>query len=98
MRSESATALRCAGGEEARRRASEERLGIARELHDALGHQLSLINLQAGLALHLDQELPVQARSALAAIRQASLDALGELRSVLDLLRQQDRPAPRSPC
>jgi signal transduction histidine kinase len=97
MRLDRATAVRCAGAEPAPRRASEERLGIARELHDALGHHLSLINVQAGVALHLDQELPVQARSALAAIKQASLDALGELRSVLDLLRQQDWPAPRSP-
>jgi signal transduction histidine kinase len=75
----------------------QERLHIARELHDALGHHLSLINLQAEVALHLDQELPTQVRCSLAAIKQASLDALGELRSVLDLLRQQHQPAPRAP-
>jgi signal transduction histidine kinase len=91
-----AAVMRCAGGEEALGQGSEERLRIARELHDALGHHLSLINLQAALALHLDQDLPAQARSSLTAIKQASLDALGELRSVLDILRRQDRPALRS--
>jgi signal transduction histidine kinase len=83
--------------EEARRRASEERLRIARELHDALGHHISLINVQAGVALHVNEELPEQARSALDAIRQASKEALAELRSVLDILRQGDEQAPRSP-
>jgi signal transduction histidine kinase len=83
--------------EEARSRAAEERLRIARELHDALGHQLSLINVQAGVALHINEELPEQARSALAAITDASREALTELRSVLDILRQSDEPPPRSP-
>jgi signal transduction histidine kinase len=83
--------------EEARRRASDERLRIARELHDALGHHLSLINVQAGVALHVNEELPEQARSALEAIRQASKEALTELRSVLEILRQGDEQAPRSP-
>ncbi|MGH2661161.1 MAG: sensor histidine kinase [Actinomycetota bacterium] len=83
--------------EEARRRASEERLRIARELHDALGHHISLINVQAGVALHVNEELPEQARSALDAIRQASKEALTELRSVLEILRQGDEQAPRAP-
>jgi signal transduction histidine kinase len=83
--------------EETRRRASEERLRIARELHDALGHHIALINVQAGVALHLDEELSEQARAALDAIRQASKEALTELRSVLDILRQVDEHAPRTP-
>jgi signal transduction histidine kinase len=83
--------------EEGLRRASEERLRIARELHDALGHQLSLISVQAGVALHVNQELPDQARSSLQAIKVASKDALTELRSVLDILRQDGERAPRSP-
>jgi signal transduction histidine kinase len=82
--------------EEARRRASEERLRIARELHDVLAHNISLINVQAGVALHLMDEQPGQSRTALAAIKQASNDALRELRSVLDILRQ-GTDAPRSP-
>ncbi len=83
--------------EEARRRASEERLRIARELHDALGHHLSLISVQSGVALHVNEELPEQARTSLTAIKQASGDALTELRSVLDILRQEGERAPRSP-
>jgi signal transduction histidine kinase len=83
--------------EETLRRASEERLRIARELHDALGHHIALINVQAGVALHLDEELSDQAREALDAIRQASKEALTELRSVLDILRQVDEHAPRTP-
>jgi signal transduction histidine kinase len=83
--------------EEALRRAGEERLRIARELHDALGHHLSLINMQSGVALHLNKELPEQARSSLAAIKQASKEALAELRSVLDILRQEGEQASRSP-
>jgi signal transduction histidine kinase len=83
--------------EEALRRASEERLRIARELHDALGHHLSLINVQSGVALHLNEGLPEQARSSLSAIKQSSKEALIELRSVLDILRQEGEPAPRVP-
>jgi len=83
--------------EEARRRASEERLRMARELHDSLGHYLSLISVQSGVALTLNQQLPEQARAALAAVKQASKDALGELRSVLEILRQDGEPAPRTP-
>jgi signal transduction histidine kinase len=83
--------------EQTRRRASEERLRMARELHDALGHHISLINVRAGVALHLNEELPEQARSALDAIRQASKEALTELRSVLDILRQGDEQASWSP-
>jgi len=76
--------------EEARRRASEERLRIARELHDVLAHNISMINVQAGVALHLLDERPEQARPALTAIKQASKDALTELRSVLGVLRRVD--------
>ena len=83
--------------EEDRRRASEERLRIARELHDVLAHNISLISVQAGVALHLMDEQPDQARTALTAIKAASKDALGELRSVLDVLRQGDEGPPRSP-
>ena len=84
--------------EEARRRASEERLRIARELHDVLAHNISLINVQAGVALHLIDDRPEQARTALAAIKDASNEALGELRSVLDILRQGGEEPPRAPA
>ena len=83
--------------EQARRRASEERLRIARELHDVVGHNISLISVQAGVALHLMDERPEQARVALSVIKDASKDALGELRSMLDVLRQVDEESLRSP-
>ena len=83
--------------EETLRLASEERLRIARELHDALGHHLSLINVQAGVALHVNEGLPDQVRSSLTAIKDASKEGLAELRSVLDILRQEGERAPRSP-
>ena len=83
--------------EEDLRRASEERLRVARELHDVLAHNISLINVQAGVALHLMDEQPEQARTALTAIKQASKDALGELRSVLEVLRRSGEAEPRTP-
>jgi signal transduction histidine kinase len=83
--------------EEARRRAGEERLRLARELHDVLGHNISLISVQAGVALHLMDQQPEQARVALSVIRDASKEALRELRSVLDVLRQVHEAPPRSP-
>ncbi|HEX6476054.1 MAG TPA: sensor histidine kinase [Acidimicrobiales bacterium] len=84
--------------EEARRRTSEERLRIARELHDVVAHNISLINVQAGSALHLMDDQPERARTALTAIKDASKEALVELRSVLGVLRQLDEEAPRSPA
>jgi signal transduction histidine kinase len=84
--------------EEVRRRASEERLRIARELHDVLGHNISLISVQAGVALHLMDKQPEQARVALSVIKDVSKDALRELRSVLDVLRQINEEPPRSPA
>src|SRR2546423_2550992 len=83
--------------EEEKLQASDERLRIARELHDVLAHNISLINVQAGVALHLMDEQPEQARTALTAIKQASKDALGELRSVLEVLRRSDEAEPRTP-
>jgi signal transduction histidine kinase len=82
---------------EAQRRVTEERLRIARELHDVLAHNISLINVQAGMGLHLMDEQPEQARSALATIKDASKEALTELRSVLGVLRQVDEGSPRGP-
>ena len=84
--------------EESRRRQSEERLRIARDLHDVLAHNISLVNVQASTALHLLDERPEQARVALSAIKQASSEALGELRAVLDTLRQEGDSAARTPA
>ncbi|MEU4236347.1 histidine kinase [Actinoplanes sp. NPDC026619] len=84
--------------EQERRQASEERLRMARELHDVLGHHLSLINVQAGVGLHLMEKQPEQAREALAAIKTASSEALREVRAVLDILRAENEAAPRQPA
>ncbi|WP_436760476.1 sensor histidine kinase [Streptosporangium sp. V21-05] len=80
--------------EELRRQASEERLTMAQELHDVLAHNISLIHVQASTALHLIDDRPEQARTALTTIKQASKDVLTEMRSVLNVLRDG---APRSP-
>jgi signal transduction histidine kinase len=87
-----------AAEEQERRQASDERLRIARELHDVLGHHLSLINVQAGVGLHLLDEHPEQAKAALAAIKQASSEALGEVRGVLAALRPQGEAPPKAPA
>ncbi|MEU7944738.1 sensor histidine kinase [Micromonospora taraxaci] len=82
--------------EEARRRATEERLRIARDLHDILGHHLSLINVQASAALHRPD--PTRSEQALTVIKEASKETLRELRTTLGALRQEGEapvvPAP----
>ncbi|WP_329113541.1 sensor histidine kinase [Streptomyces sp. NBC_01465] len=80
-----------------KRRADEERLRIARELHDVLAHSISVINVQAGMGLALLDADPEQARSALTTIKAASKEALGEVRQVLDTLRAPGE-APRAPA
>jgi len=74
--------------EVARRRAVEERLRIARELHDSLTHSISVINLQAGVAAHLARKRGEDPPPALLAIQEAGSDAVRELRSTLDVLRR----------
>ncbi|WDV49799.1 sensor histidine kinase [Streptomyces coeruleorubidus] len=83
--------------EAARRRADEERLRIARELHDVLAHSISVINVQAGVGLALLDSDPEQARTALTTIKAQSKEALGEVRQVLDTLRAPG-DAPRAPA
>jgi signal transduction histidine kinase len=78
--------------EEARRRVAEERLRIARELHDVVGHTIATINVQAGVAAHLVEDEPAEARLAISRVRQASGTALREMRATLGLLRTPDTP------
>ncbi|XTP10876.1 sensor histidine kinase [Streptomyces albus subsp. chlorinus] len=80
-----------------RRRAGEERLRVARELHDVLAHSISVINVQAGVGLALLDSDPAQARTALTTIKAASKEALGEVRQVLAALRSPGE-APRAPA
>ncbi|MEU6780239.1 sensor histidine kinase [Nonomuraea angiospora] len=84
--------------EEARRRASEERLRIARELHDVLGHNVSMINVQAAAALHGLRKRPEDAETALRTIKDTSKETLRELRTTLGVLRQVDEDAPTAPA
>ena len=84
--------------DEANRRVAEERLRIARELHDAVGHHVALINVQAGaLACLLDDENLIQARESVAHIQRASEEALEELRLTVGLLREPGAPEPSEP-
>ena len=76
--------------EEAGRCDHEERLRIAREVHDIVAHSIATINVQAGTALHVLEKRPDQARAALLAIKQASADAVHELRSTVGTMREAD--------
>lgn len=73
--------------ETALRRAGEERLRIARELHDSLTHSISIVKLQAGVAVHLARKRGTEVEPALLAIQEASGEAMRELRSTLEVLR-----------
>ncbi|MCK8679721.1 sensor histidine kinase [Streptomyces lichenis] len=85
--------------EEARRRVAEERLRIARDLHDVVAHLIALVNVQAGVAAHVMDRRPDQAKEALAHVRTASRSALDELRTTVGLLRQSGDPeAPTEPA
>ncbi|MES9594409.1 histidine kinase [Streptomyces sp. NPDC007076] len=85
--------------EEARRRVAEERLRIARDLHDVVAHHIALVNVQAGVAAHVMDRRPDQAKEALAHVREASRSALDELRATVGLLRQSGDPeAPTEPA
>jgi signal transduction histidine kinase len=77
---------------EARRRVAEERLRIARDLHDSMGHHLALINVQAGAAVSVIDERPDQARRTVELIGRASRAALEELSGTVGLLRQPGDP------
>jgi signal transduction histidine kinase len=89
--------------QERRRYAYEERLRIARDVHDVVGHSLAVITMQAGVALHLlDKERtgnprrPDQVASSLEAIKRTSREALAELRTTLEIFRAESEE-PRSP-
>jgi signal transduction histidine kinase len=87
--------------EEAARRVAEERLRIARELHDVLAHHLSVISIQSGAAIMRRRRRPELTDQALETIRTAAGEALGEVRAALGVLRDPDDPEPaaaRSPA
>ncbi|MCI2956718.1 histidine kinase [Agromyces atrinae] len=84
---------------EAKRRVADERLRIARDLHDAVAHQIAVISLNAGVASSAVDARPEQARAALATIRSAARTVLGEIGDLLEVLRTEtdDGEQPRSP-
>jgi signal transduction histidine kinase len=83
---------------QARRRAVEERLRIARELHDVLGHTMATISVQAGVGIHLLQTRPGQAVEALRTIKQISDQGLTDVKAILGVLRADNDPGqPRTP-
>ncbi|MCE3554882.1 sensor histidine kinase [Pseudonocardia sp. RS11V-5] len=84
--------------ERARRLAAEERLRIARELHDVVGHTMATVSVQAGVGLHVAEQRPAQAREALATIKTICDDGLADVRTILGILRA-DGPGgePRAP-
>jgi len=84
---EARAAERATRAERERTAVADERLRIAREVHDVLAHSLSAITVQAGVGLHLLDRDPDQARSALTAIRATSTEALDEVRAVLGVVR-----------
>ena len=79
--------------ERARRLAAEERLRIARELHDVFGHTMATISVQAGVGLHVLEQRPGQAREALTAIKTICDDGLTDVNTILGILRA-DAPSP----
>ena len=83
---------------EAERRVEQERLRIARELHDVMAHTISIITIQAGVAADVLSDAPDEARQALGTIRAASREAMSELRATVGVLRDGDgQGAPRAP-
>ena len=98
IRGERAAVTRASRQLDQRRQQSEERLRIARDLHDVIGHNISLINVQASMGLDLMDSQPERARAALTAIKSASKEALQELRTMLTPLRGDDDVASRSPA
>ena len=81
--------------QESRQRVADERLRIARDLHDAVAHALVAINVRAGVAAHLHPS--EDSDGALTDIRTVSAEALNDLRATLSLLREADDPAPTAP-
>jgi len=83
---------------ERRRSADQERLRVARELHDVVSHSIAMINFRAGVALHVIDRRPEEAKAALEVIRQGSAGAMQELRAALGVLRDPEGGPTRAPA
>ena len=84
--------------ETARRRVAEDRVRIARELHDVIAHHVAVISVQAGVAEHLIERNPAATRDALNHVRASAKAVLAELQSVLGVLRQDETAQPTAPA
>ena len=93
-----AASIQARAEQDAQRRIDEERLRIARELHDVVAHTMATINVQAGTAAHVLPSRPEVAAEALQAIKEASRQGLRELRAILNVLRQADDADPVQPA
>jgi signal transduction histidine kinase len=87
---ERATFAEATREDEAQRRVIQERLHIARELHDVIAHKIAVVSVQAGVASHLLRSKPDEAATALAAIRLSASEVLDELSGLLGVLRTAD--------
>lgn len=83
---------------EAERRVEQERLRIAREMHDVLAHTIAVIGVQAGVAAEALADSPEDARGPLRSIRDKSREAMAEIRATVGILREARDDAPRSPA
>jgi signal transduction histidine kinase len=92
------TSIQARADQDARRGIDEERLRIARELHDVVAHTMATINVQAGVAVHVLTDRPDVAAEALQTIKTASKEGLRELRAILNVLRQADEADPTQPA
>ena len=92
------TSIQARAEQEARRRIDDERLRIARDLHDVVAHTMATINVQASAAAQLLTDRPETAAEALQTIRAASKDGLRELRAILNVLRRADEAEPTQPA
>ncbi len=79
------------------RRVTQERIRIARELHDLSAHTLAVVSVQAGVAAEVIEDDPAQARTALEAVGRAAREAMGELRAAVGVLRDGRRPPAAEP-
>jgi signal transduction histidine kinase len=100
LRVESLEARVSLAEQETLRRVAEERLRIAREVHDVVGHGLATISLRAGVADRLADRDPAEVRAALRAIRHVSKESLAELSALLGVLRAngEEEAAERAPA
>ncbi|MBM7784054.1 sensor histidine kinase [Tenggerimyces flavus] len=83
--------------EEAERAVTEERLRIARELHDVVAHSMSVITVKAGVAAHVAADRPSEVVDALRVIERTGRETLGEMRHLLDVLRSDGQPTELAP-